>query len=54
MKLLKKLQHPFALVAQGFVLGGILFFAMHPESLDARARGAAAQASAMVAPQPGS
>lgn len=25
----KKLQNPFALVGQGFVLGGILFFAFH-------------------------
>jgi len=33
MKMLKKLQNPFALVGQGFVLGGILFFATHAESL---------------------
>lgn len=33
MKLWKSLQNPFALVGQGFVLGGILFFATHPESL---------------------
>ena len=33
MKVLKKLQNPFVLVGQGFVLGGILFFATHPESL---------------------
>ena len=33
MKLLKKMQNPFALVGQGFVLGGLLFFAIHPESL---------------------
>lgn len=25
----KKLQNPFALVGQGFVLGGVLFFALH-------------------------
>ncbi|MDQ8757077.1 hypothetical protein RCO27_12660 [Sphingosinicella sp. LHD-64] len=25
----KKLQNPFALVGQGFVLGGVLFFAFH-------------------------
>lgn len=35
MRTLKKLQHPFALVAQGFVLGGILFFATHPASIQA-------------------
>ena len=33
MKILKRLQNPFVLVGQGFVLGGILFFATHPESL---------------------
>ena len=29
----KRLQNPFVLVGQGFVLGGIMFFAAHPESL---------------------
>ena len=33
MKFRKRLQNPFVLVGQGFVLGGILFFATHPESL---------------------
>lgn len=33
MKLWKKMQNPYVLVGQGFVLGGILFFATHPESL---------------------
>ena len=33
MKYRKKLQNPFVLVGQGFVLGGILFFATHSESL---------------------
>lgn len=37
MRWMNRLQHPFALVAQGFVLGGILFFATHPSSLQARA-----------------
>jgi len=32
MKLWKKLQNPFVLVGQGFVLGGVLFFASHAES----------------------
>ena len=32
MKYWKKLQNPFVLVGQGFVLGGILFFATHTES----------------------
>ena len=35
MKLWKKLQNPFVLVGQGFVLGGLLFFAMNPASLQA-------------------
>ena len=35
MKIWKKLQHPFALVGQGFVLGGILFFATHVDSIQA-------------------
>jgi len=29
MKVWKKLQNPFVLVGQGFVLGGLLFFATH-------------------------
>jgi hypothetical protein len=29
MNLWKKLQNPFALVGQGFVLGGLLFFVAH-------------------------
>jgi hypothetical protein len=33
MKMLKRLQNPYFLVGQGFVLGGALFFATHPESL---------------------
>jgi hypothetical protein len=32
MKFWKKLQNPFVLVGQGFVLGGVLFFATHAES----------------------
>lgn len=36
-KLLAKLQNPFALVGQGFVLGGILFFAFQPVSSQAAA-----------------
>lgn len=33
MKLRKRLQNPFALVGQGFVAGGIIFFALNAESL---------------------
>jgi hypothetical protein len=35
MNVLKKLQNPFALVGQGFIAGGILFFATHSSSLEA-------------------
>jgi hypothetical protein len=35
MKLWKRLQNPFVLVGQGFVLGGFLFFATHNDSLEA-------------------
>jgi hypothetical protein len=37
MKFWKKLQNPYALVAQGFVLGGMIFFATHGESIAAPA-----------------
>jgi hypothetical protein len=48
MSVRKKLQNPFALVAQGFVLGGLLFFATHSERLQARADQSPAQASALA------
>ncbi|HEX8642550.1 MAG TPA: hypothetical protein VF702_01400 [Allosphingosinicella sp.] len=32
MKYLKKLGNPMVLVAQGFALGAIFFFATHPET----------------------
>lgn len=32
MKIWKKLQNPFALVGQGFVVGGLLFFVMQSPS----------------------
>lgn len=35
MNIWKKLQNPFALVGQGFVLGGALFFATHADSISA-------------------
>ena len=35
MKLLKKMQNPFVLVGQGFVLGGLIFFATHADSIAA-------------------
>lgn len=42
MNLLKKLQNPFALVGQGFVVGGILFFTTTSQSSEAAAPAAPA------------
>lgn len=47
MKFWKKLQNPFVLVGQGFVLGGILFFASQNESLEA-SRAPVGQASSVL------
>ena len=43
-KLLKKLDNPFLLAAEGFVAGAILFVATNSESLQARAHPQPAQA----------
>lgn len=32
MKLLRKLNNPFALMAQGFVAGALIFLSGHPET----------------------
>ena len=53
MKLLKKMQNPFALVGQGFVLGGILFFATHTESLLAAPAPADPAPALVGSPAPG-
>ena len=53
MKMLKKMQNPFALVGQGFVLGGVLFFATHSESLLAAPATAAPATSLVSAVAPG-
>ncbi len=45
MNIWKKLQNPFALVGQGFVLGGVLFFATHADSIQASPSPAPAVAS---------
>ena len=37
MNLLKKLQNPFALVLQGFVIGGLLFWTAQGDASDAAA-----------------
>ena len=47
MKLWNKLQNPYVLVGQGFVLGAALFFATHPGSLQA-----ASQLAKPTAPAP--
>ena len=49
MKWLERLQNPFALVGQGFFLGGVLFFATHPESMLAAPAPAPAADSAVAA-----
>ena len=49
MKLKEKLQNPFALVAQGFVAGAILFWTTAPAEVDASAQGQAAEAVAAAA-----
>ena len=53
MKMWKRLQNPFALVGQGFVLGGILFFATHAESLLASTSPAQPSASLLSSVTPG-
>lgn len=46
MKIWKKMQNPFALVGQGFVLGGVLFFTIHADSISASPAPTPAPASA--------
>ena len=53
MKLRKRLQNPFALVGQGFVLGGVLYFATHAESLLASPAPAQPSASLVETVAPG-
>lgn len=48
MKLWKKLQNPYALVAQGFVLGGLIFLATHAETGAAAAAGGSMLSAAIV------
>ena len=49
MNFWKKLQNPFVLVGQGFVLGGVLFFATHAESRHVGPSAAAPDASLVSA-----
>ncbi|HEY7809139.1 MAG TPA: hypothetical protein VIA98_02020 [Allosphingosinicella sp.] len=46
MKWLKTLNNPFLLGAQGFLIGGALFFATHPQDLPKPLAPAADQAKA--------
>jgi hypothetical protein len=48
MNIKKKLQNPFALVAQGFVAGAILFWTTAPAEADAPNQTQAAQAAALA------
>lgn len=45
MSLRKKLQNPYALVGQGFILGGLLFAVTHADVLQASASTEASPAS---------
>jgi hypothetical protein len=49
-RLLKRLDNPFLLTAQGFVLGAILFWATLPSHVEAKPNHAAASAQAPAAP----
>lgn len=44
-KMWNKLQNPFVLVGQGFLLGGILFFATHGDNLSASPAAAPVEAA---------
>lgn len=48
MNIKKTLQNPFALVAQGFAVGAVLFFATAPRDVDAPQQPSSAQVSADV------
>jgi hypothetical protein len=45
LKLLKKLQNPYLLVGQGFLVGAAIFLATHDHLIDSRAAGPVAEAS---------
>ena len=53
MKYWKKLQNPYMLVGQGFVLGGILFFATHTDSHLASASTSPSASALVSTSQPG-
>ncbi len=45
LKLLNKLQNPYLLVGQGFLVGAAIFFATHDDVLNSGATGSVAEAS---------
>ena len=51
MSLWKKLQNPYALVGQGFVLGGLIFFATNADALEASAKPVASAVSLLPSAQ---
>ena len=48
MRFLKKLTNPFALVAEGFLVGAILFATATPDLIDSRPAPAAALDSSVI------
>ncbi|HLL30540.1 MAG TPA: hypothetical protein VK403_06055 [Allosphingosinicella sp.] len=53
MRFLKKLADPFALVAEGFVVGAILFATATPSLIDSGPERAPAALDSSVIPNPG-
>jgi hypothetical protein len=52
MQLLRKLTNPFALVAEGFVVGAILFATQTPDLIDSRPAASPAALDSSVIPNP--
>ena len=52
MRILKKLTNPFVLVAEGFVVGAILFASSTPSLIESRPPPAAAALDSSVIPNP--
>ena len=48
----KKLQSPIAMVGQGFLVGGLIFFATHNDPLDGARAAAPAAPAAPITVQP--
>jgi hypothetical protein len=52
MRILKKLTNPFVLVAEGFVVGAILFASSTPDVVDSRPAAPAPALDSSVIPNP--